>query len=600
MLSLIPQKDNRILVKATQYVFDLSPSEMVVRLQISGTQQRYVFFSGGACNADGQRDETISLGVPTVKKETEQVTITFTEHSSLWESKSHYYILRDASIQYSYVVHGHGALDRCFFFRGFVEGRERGMSCDIEEIYSTAPNFQQKRFFHPGESFSISAGDALEMPVGGQALASPHYCLGLRNREEDTFLSLGVADYPGHYTWDRLEWNPDATVLPTPFVGDGRVGGGIAVVYDGKEIVKGKWNSPQVVITLAQGIDDVLRKYLAYCVKEGFLPQASKRPKVPLWWKEPIYCTWHDQNGVAASLVGNDITQIGPKSFEFCSQEKCDHWIKLLEQNHCKPGTVILDATWAVNLNSGKPDPVKWPDMRAWVDSCHARGIRVFIWALAWATEGLPTDECMTRDDVPVAGDITNPKFLERFRETIRTWFSAESGCLNADGIKLDGQLNLPTGRGLVNHGSIWGLELQRLYLKELYTEAKKYKPDVCISTFSLNTYLADYTDMVRLADLYTPRPTALQAMKERAALYRIALPHALIDTDGSLHFSIWEEYAEEFREQAELGIPTLYNAEWSYRTHFFQPTRLEKLSSADYQTFSEVFSKYRDRHQLN
>lgn len=600
MIKLILRSPSRIAVKTSRYLFDLSHSEGVIRLQVNRTRQRYILFAGGACTPIGQRDETLSFSRPKIKEEAGQITITLAEQSGLWKSKTHRYILRDSSIRYSYEVHGNGAIDRCTFFRGFMDGQERGMSCDIDEIYSTAPNFQQKRFFHPGESFAISAGDALEMPIGGQALASPCYCIGLRNREDDLFLSLGVADQPGRYTWDRMEWNPAASLPPTPAPGDCQMGGGLAIVYNGKQTIQGSWTTPQVVITFAKGTDEVLAKYLAYCVGEGYLPKPPRRRKVPLWWQEPIYCTWHDQNGLATSIVGDDLVKVGQKSFEFCSQEKCEHWVRLLEGKNCKPGIVILDATWAINLNSGEPDPAKWPNMRAWIDSCHARGIRVFVWAVAWATEGLPEDECMTRNGAPVACDITNPKFLNRFRENIRKWFSSDPDCLNADGIKLDGQLNLPTGSGLCNHGSVWGLELQRLYLQELYTEAKKHNADACISTFSLHPYLAEYTDMVRLADLYTHRPSALGAMEERAALYRVAMPHALIDTDGSLRFCIWEEYEDEFRAQAEIGIPTLYTAEWNYRAHFFQPTRLSKLSAADYRAFSKVLKNYRTRHQLH
>jgi hypothetical protein len=113
-----------------------------------------------------------------------------------------------------------------------------------------------------------------------------------------------------------------------------------------------------------------------------------------------------------------------------------------------------------VNVSSGAPDPEKWPDMRGWIESCHRRGVRVFVWAPAWATEGLPVEECITRDGKPVVCDITNPKHLQRFRETIRRWFSAAPDCLNADGIKLDGQLSVPTGPNLRSHGDIWGLQV--------------------------------------------------------------------------------------------------------------------------------------------
>lgn len=597
-IKLVRLAGGRVMVETPQYLLELRPSEAVVLFQIKKSRQRHLMFLGGACNPVGKLDETISFDAIQIERKQDSITLTISEKSSVWKSKKHVYLCRSESIEFWHEVAGSQYLDRCCYFRGFIDGEERGMCCDIDEIYSTAPNFQEKLFFHPGESFAISAGDQVEMPVGAQALASPCYCMGMHDRRDARYLSVGLADLPGNYTWDKMEWNPPVTKPVTPVACDNQLAGGFSALYDGKLQIKGTWTSPRLILTFAEDCHGVLAKYLSHCFSNGYLPRPPRR-KAKAWWHEPIYCTWHDQGGLAASCIGNDLARIGVKSFEYCSQDLCEHWLGLLIKNHCKPGIVILDATWAKNLNSSEPDPQKWPDMRAWIDSCHERGVRVFVWGLAWAIEGLPVDECITRDGQPVACDVTNPKFIARFRENIRRWFSDEPGCLNADGIKLDGQLNLPTGKGLLNHGSVWGLELQKIYLEELYAEAKKHKADACISTFSLNPYLAQYTDMVRLADLYTHRPTARKAIEDRAALYRLAMPHAVIDTDGNFRFCMWDDYASEFAAQAELGIPTLYNAEWLYRARFFQPTAVHKLQTSDYKTFSQVIDRYSRRSQL-
>ncbi|MDD5704513.1 MAG: hypothetical protein PHR35_01205 [Kiritimatiellae bacterium] len=108
----------------------------------------------------------------------------------------------------------------------------------------------------------------------------------------------------------------------------------------------------------------------------------------------------------------------------------------------------------------------------AYVAACARRG----GWP-AWSTEGLPAEECVLRDGAPVACDITHPKYERRFSEMVRRWFSAGPDGLNADGVKVDGSLSLPTGPGLKNHGNLWGLELQRRYLSILYEEAKRCEP---------------------------------------------------------------------------------------------------------------------------
>lgn len=587
--------DGDWVVSCKKYTLTLSPREALGKLVIEGTHQRHFFFLGGACNVGTRQDETIAFGEVFVQSNSNGLRIEIPQKSNLWNRKRFVCLCGEEYLEFFIEIEGHGALESVYFLRGFFNGEERGMSSDIDEIYSTAPNFQERLFFAPGDSFGISAGDYLEMPVGAQALASPCYCMGLHDRRDAGYLSVGLATRPGNWTWDVFQWNPPVTIPVTGYAGDNALAGGFAAIYNGKEIVNGAWESPHLILAFAKNREDVLGSHLEFCYQAGWLPRPEPRPQ-PAWWLEPIYCTWHDQSGLAASEVGFDPQKINSRAQELCTQELCEHWVNLLAEKNCKPGTVILDATWAIHLNSGEPDSQKWDDLRGWIECCHERGIRVFIWALAWAIEGLPIEECMTRDDKPVACDITNPDYVARFREMIRRWFSNAPDCLNADGVKLDGQLNLPTGRNLKNTANLWGLELQHLYLKILHTEAKKHNPEACISTFSLHPYLAEFTDMVRLADLYTHRPTARVTMQHRAALYRQTMPHTAIDTDGNIRFCATDDFISEFEAQASEGIPSLYAAEWAWRARWFQPARLEKFRDADYAAFSKIFAEYKKR----
>jgi hypothetical protein len=268
-----------------------------------------------------------------------------------------------------------------------------------------------------------------------------------------------------------------------------------------------------------------------------------------------------------------------------------ERWLGLLIKHDCKPGIVILDAVWQKHLNTHEPDPDKWPDFRGWVESCHGRGIRVFLWTAAWSPQGLPADECVTRDGVPVTCDITNPKYEKRFREMVRRWFSAEPGCLNADGVKVDGLLSLPTGPNLKSHGDLRGLELQSRYLEVLYGEAKKCGPDKCVSTFVANPRLSAFSDMVRIADMYTCRLTAHRTMLRRAEVYKQTMPYAVVDTDGQFAHYMPDGFIDELGEQALIGVPSLYNAELVRRHRFFLPARLDKFSAEDYKKISKIFS---------
>ena len=132
--------------------------------------------------------------------------------------------------------------------------------------------------------------------------------------------------------------------------------------------------------------------------------------------------------------------------------------------------------------------------------------------------------------------------------------------------------------------------QMQKRYLEIVYDEAKKVNPEACISTFTPNPCLSDFCDMVRLGDMYSTRLSTISAMRERAAIYHDTLPYTLVDTDGQFEHCLGEEPAAILREQAKLGIPTLYNALLINRGHMFQPSRLVPLSDADYQSFSAYY----------
>ena len=259
-------------------------------------------------------------------------------------------------------------------------------------------------------------------------------------------------------------------------------------------------------------------------------------------------------------------------------------------RHDCKPGILILDDKWQLNLNDADPDTAKFPDMRGWIERCHQRGIRVFLWTAAWNNDQIPRSEAITRNGKVVCGDITNPKYEARFRRMIRRYFSAGKDGLNADGVKMDGLLSLPVGHGLKNHENLWGLELQKRYLDILYEEAHGTKPDACVSTFVAHPYLAASSDMVRLADMYHSRLSPLQAMKQRAQVYGVTMPYSVIDTDGQFQFCITDHPAELLAEQFKLGNPTIYNGKLLRQNRFFLPVRYGKLTEDDYAVISRIF----------
>ena len=82
------------------------------------------------------------------------------------------------------------------------------------------------------------------------------------------------------------------------------------------------------------------------------------------------------------------------------------------------------------------------------------------------------------------------------------------------------------------------------------------------ISLFIGNPYFAEVCDAVRVGDMYTTRADPRSAMFGRAAIFKLAMAGALIDTDGQLRFCLRDDYRDLLDDQLAVGVPTLYNAE--------------------------------------
>ena len=585
-------------IGAKKYKLDLYEGIEAARLYLRDSQQEYWFTPSGGVNCVKRCDELAAFEKWQKQEEKGAVIFTRLEKSVLWKQKKTTFICRDNSIEVFMTVEGTGDIEDVRFFRSCVNKVEYGFAGEFDEVINTAPNFHGKIFYHPVESFTTSFAQDLSPAVGGQALASCCSCIGMRDRTERKYLVAGAAAAPGEYTWDSFRWNPMPIMPPTGYIGDQMKAGGFAIEYAGKKSVSGVWETPRLILSFCGSCDDILPSYLSVCYERKYLPKPHRR-RIQNWWKSPIYCTWHDQAAAAMMDKNNYIGHNGPHARDFCTEELVEEWLAELINHDCKPGILILDDKWQLNLNDADPDPEKFPDMRNWIERCHKRGIKVFLWTAAWNNDNIPLDEAVTRDGKVVCGDITNPKYEARFREMVRRYFSDAEDGLNADGVKMDGLLGLPMGPGLKNRENLWGLELQKRYLDILYEVAHKTKKDVCVSTFVANPYLADTSDMVRLADMYHGRLTTRRAMKQRAEVYSYTMPHTLIDTDGQFNFSAMDHVSELMADQMKLGIPTVYNGKLLRQNRFFMPSVYRELNEEDYTIISRAFKIQRKNNGL-
>lgn len=582
-------------IEAQSYKMTLAVPPYTSFLFCKHTSRLFAFAAGGDCTVTGKNDMALETSEWSVE-ELENGILRFTrdEKSAIWNSKRFVIEAAENSLEYYHELEGQGDLEEIRYFRCCSGGDEYGFAGDFDEVYSVAPNFREQKFFHPTSKFLISYGNDLTSVTGAIALASVPHAAGLHDRRDKGCLAVGVFAYEGEYDWDEFVWNPDPVISPTPYFGDDEYAGGFAIRYYGKKPISGAWTTPCLVMTFPDEYEDTLKSVLELAYSKGYMPRPEPH-KIFSWWKEPIYCTWEDQTALSNQGYCSLVRKGKKSSGDFCTQELTDRWIDLLTEHGAKPGIVILDDKWQKSKFSAEPDTAKWPDLRKWIDKCHDNGIRVFLWGLAWQTEDVPFDEAIVRDGTKiVAADITNPKYEARFREKIRRYFSDEPDCLNADGVKIDGLLALPTGRGLKNYKNIWGLELQKYYLQVVHDAAKKIKEDVCLGLYTANPYLDKYTDMTRLADMYTCRLSTEESMRWRASVFAVTHPYCPLDTDSQPNYYIAPDYLKAFDIQKELGIPSVYNAQYLRRGHFFLKPDFGEVGEDYYKKVAEVFAEYR------
>lgn len=176
----------------------------------------------------------------------------------------------------------------------------------------------------------------------------------------------------------------------------------------------------------------------------------------------------------------------------------------IIEQQRLPIGTIIIDAKWQKTFGGFEVDKEKWPDMRGFINACHKKGIHVILWIKAWDPQGLDDDECIIRKGESVSPDPTSDKYRKRLRKGLHYMLSPQSGCLNADGLKIDGTNCMPVGQDIITRGNVYGYELQYEYLRFVYENAKQAKSDALISLYTANPYFRDVCDMIRLGDLYS------------------------------------------------------------------------------------------------
>jgi len=369
--------------------------------------------------------------------------------------------------------------------------------------------------------------------------------------------AVGLAPKPGAYNLDHFRCEFAACregLFTTDFLG-------YTEVKDTTEL-------PALTFTAGSDEFAALEAHAEWLYQFGGCHRVA-RADTPRWWLGPFFCGWGEQ---AYLSPGNVFAGANQKAYSAMSAR--------LDELGLKPSVIIIDDKWQTRYGELLPDPVKWPDMRAFVDAEHAKGRRVVLWMKSWDNEGLSAAESVHCLCTPYGADPTSPEYRRRIQETMRRLLSSEPGCFNCDGFKIDFANCMPLGKNLATHErGVYGIELLKRLMVLLHDSAKAVKPDCLINTSCAYPYFAEVTDQSRLHD-YNGQLRALWEVREfRAKLFKIAFPGISVDTDDE-YSSSHAETMDYLRRAPGLGVPDLYKLHGH-------------LSDADFREVAAIWEAY-------
>ena len=561
------EKDSRRFTSET-YRLTLLEDRPFVRIESAQGDSLAELFILSSIHSLHGRDDTIKIGAWEVDEQPGVTTFVLRVESSLWKAKQYRFRCFPQRFTYDVEIEGNGQLAEVNYFGGYYSGQPRWGSGffwsgqQFLSVFNAEPNTAEKHYLPPESNATI---DLTGVPLPGRDnwfFTPPPFCFAMQWQEGSLALGVETSQGQNRFTEYRYHGKPSAFYL--------------SLGYDGQTSVNGFYQLPTIGFDFADDEYAALERHSK--ALSAFQPASHAAQTKPNWWHTPIFCGWGAQCHLASSQGG--------RAPDYARQDVYENFLQTLEAEDVNPGIVVLDDKWQGTYGENQADENKWHDLPGFIAGQHTRGRKVLLWLKAWDPEGLPLEECITNAaGLAIACDPSNPAYERHLRTTVQRMISPNG--YNADGFKIDFTARIPAGPGLNIHGDSWGLELMRLYLSILHSEAKRIKPYALIMTHTPHPYLQDVVDMIRLNDINGGRDVN-ESMTHRARVASIACPQLSIDTDDwpMPNKAAWRAYTQL---QPELGVPSLY-----YVTHI--DSTGEALDAEDYQLIREAWARYRDR----
>lgn len=493
-------------------------------------------------------------------------TYIYTAKSSIWEKKEYIFKCFETRFEYSIRVTGKGAVDSVNYFSGDISrDYGYGSTYEFQEYYTPVVSMTGQEPHYRTAMSDFNDFSYLTVP--------PMFVYTFRTEGIDGRLVMALVAEKGEHNFTKFQYKTGSYANLRHFY--------LITDQSGHAVVDGTWETPRIIVYTSENDKTALKAYSDYYYETGIAKKRPVNQERPRWWYGPMACGWIEQYAYAAKYGVNR------SCVDMAYEPLYNNFLEELDRRRLYPKIMILDDKWQTNYGSCEVNTEKWPDLRGWIDKQDKeRGVKTMLWFKMWDSEGLDPDMCVTDDEGKTFVDPTNPKYRAKLKEIIHNLISADEGCCNAYGFKLDYAFIQPLGRNVKSYSGKYGVELFHELIELIYECVKAEKADAIVNCSPCHPYFGAYVDHARLHDYYPDNRNCFEEFRYRKELYEIAAPGTLFDTDGAA-FTSKRDTMRYMRLAPTLGIPDLY---------CITPMPSLELTDEDWAVASDAWAEYAKR----
>jgi len=440
------------------------------------------------------------------------------------------FLLNDTDIEVSFEAKNTAdiAVIQCEYFR---RGKKGIYMVDCINYFNPQPrnmNGVNRGFYRNFPDASLNDGYFSPPPL--------HFSVGNRNG----YVCFGLLDVPNSVKYNLTS---DLGILA-------EIPNGHIVTKKGET-----YKAPRLMLAFHDEEWESITLYRNKLIEKGIISvDDSDVTSFPKWWKNPFIVTYGDQM-MELQYNWYDDTDWGCDAF---TEEWMEMWLERAENKlGFSEFTIIIDAFWQHKYSSeGIPNSVRFPNLRKFIDKCHAHGHKVMLWQAPYVDNTANGFETLSQkhgvitkdryispiieEETVFHIDFTADNISDYLSDVAHQLFGNGEGELDCDGLKLDFlmQISNPQQKQtpyLNPDNGIGAREVFRFY--EIFNrEAKKVKPDVLLNGSTCDPRIQKYCHMNRLHDIQK----VYEERELRARVSTMACPDMLVDSDGAIMLTDW------------------------------------------------------------